>query len=298
MDYRELELFVDLSSTLHFGRTSQNCNISPSALSRAIQRLEDEVGTALLNRDNRSVSLTNAGASFLEYARDVLNRWDELKYKLDRVPGDVAGELRLYSSVTACYAILPEIIQRYRQLYPNVHIRLQTGDAASAVSEVLNEDADLSIAAKPDQLPSGICFEHILETPLCFIAPVMKCSVRELLDDKPVMWEDVPMIAADKGLSRKRVDLWFRRKHIHPFFYAEVSGNEAIISMVSLGCGIGVVPALVTENSPLRDKIKVLDIKPELPRYAVGLCADKRRLNVPQVKAFWELVTKGANSPE
>jgi len=61
MDYGALHLFLHLSRTLHFGKTSRECHLSPSALSRTIQRLEGEVGQALFERDQRSVSLTTAG---------------------------------------------------------------------------------------------------------------------------------------------------------------------------------------------------------------------------------------------
>ena len=62
MNLETLQLFLHLSRTLHFGRTSQECSVSPSALSRSIARLEEELGTRLLTRDNRSATLTAASA--------------------------------------------------------------------------------------------------------------------------------------------------------------------------------------------------------------------------------------------
>ena len=64
MDYHDLRLFLHLSRTLHFTRTSRECSISLSALSRTVQRLEGEVGHALFVRDRRSVELTPAGELF------------------------------------------------------------------------------------------------------------------------------------------------------------------------------------------------------------------------------------------
>ena len=61
MTTHELEIFITLADQLHFGRASQTCNLSPSALTRAIQRLEEEVGQPLFIRDNRKVMLTAAG---------------------------------------------------------------------------------------------------------------------------------------------------------------------------------------------------------------------------------------------
>ena len=61
MDQKSLAMFSHLSQSLHFGKTAQAHHISPSTLSRAIKRLEDEVGGELLHRDNRTVVLTDVG---------------------------------------------------------------------------------------------------------------------------------------------------------------------------------------------------------------------------------------------
>ena len=72
MDIKQLKQFLHLADTLHFGRASEASHISPSALSRSIKQLEEEVGAALFERDNRTVSLTPEGEIFLSYAREYL----------------------------------------------------------------------------------------------------------------------------------------------------------------------------------------------------------------------------------
>ena len=79
MDARSLQLFLALAENLHFGRTSREQHISPSALSRSIKQLEDSVGAPLFLRDNRSVTLTREGQLFREYAGDTLRGWDSLR---------------------------------------------------------------------------------------------------------------------------------------------------------------------------------------------------------------------------
>ena len=64
--YAVLKAIHNLADSLHFGRASEASHVSPSALSRSIQRLEDELGIRLFERNNRSVSLTHAGSLFLE----------------------------------------------------------------------------------------------------------------------------------------------------------------------------------------------------------------------------------------
>ncbi len=294
MDIRGMQLFLHLAGSLHFGRTSQACNISPSALSRAIQRLEDEVGQQLLERDNRSVRLTRAGTLFRDYAADSLQRWDRLRESLLEEQHTLRGELSIYGSVTACYSILPGILERFRARYPMVNLKLKTGDAADALPAVLNERADLTVAARDDPMPRQIAFQPITSTPLVFIVPEVPSAAGEAIRELPIPWHRIPMILSERGLSRRRVDGWFRDRGIAPQIYAQVAGNEAIMVMVSLGCGVGVVPKLVVEKSPLLAEVRILENGPELQPYVVGICALARRLESPMIRAFWELAREEA----
>ena len=170
MEIRTLKLFRHLAGTLHFARTSQACYISPSALTRVVQRLESELGQALFFRDNRSVELTPAGLAFKTYADDVIRRWDHLK---DELSGDerLHGEISLFGSVTAAYDILPGIMARFRRAHPAVSIHLETGDQALALDKLSNREADLVIAARPDSLSKDLAFLPLSRTPLVFIEP-------------------------------------------------------------------------------------------------------------------------------
>jgi len=298
MNQHELRLFLELSDSLHYGRTSRKCNISPSALSRAIQRLEEEVGTELFSRDNRSVVLTESGEVFRNYAVGIIDQWEEVKNRLSTAGTTLHGELSLYCSVTACYSILPDILQRFREIYPGIHIKLQTGDAASAVPKAAESEVDIAIAARPEVLKRNLDFKPIARTPLLFIAPDIPCEVQQMAEAGIPDWSSIPMILSEKGLARQRVDAWFREWNIKPLIYAQVSGNEAILAMVRVGCGAGVVPGLVLEKSAVSGEVRVLDIDPPLEPYTVGLVAQRRRLASPLVSAFWNLAAQEKSSIE
>ena len=288
MDIRELELFKDLTQTLHFGKTSQRCNISPSALTRTIKRLEDEIDTDLFIRDNRSVSLTETGVKFAVYAEESIRNWTLFQRELNEQSGRVSGEITLYSSVTAVYGILPDIFTQFRELYPDVHINLQTGDAASAVDKVLSGEVDLAVTALPDKMPSKLEFLRLAETPLVSIAPRSSSEFPLRSTTGRIDWNKTPLILSEHGLSRSRLDHWFKEAGVKPNIYAQVSGNEAIIAMVRLGCGVGIVPSLVLEQSLFKDDVIILDDGPDLAPFFVGVCADKLHLKSTALNAFWQ----------
>lgn len=294
MHTKPLHLFITLAETLHFGRASQLCHLSPSALSRNIKQLEEQIGTALFKRDNRQVSLTPEGVLFLEYARQALQNWHDIRQRLQPEPDVLSGNLSLYCSVTASYNFLYDLLNDFRLNHPSIELSLHTGDPALAVNMVENHDTDIAIGALPDTLSSSIIFQPITYSALVFIAPASQPQwVEQLTDEVAVKaWSSIPFILAEQGLARQRTDKWLSDHGIRPQVYAQVRGNEAIVSMVSLGFGIGVVPQIVLENSPLNQRIKVLPVNPSLAPYDIGLFALKERLSNPLIDAFFTTTSR------
>ncbi len=289
MDSHALKLFLALADNLHFGKTSHEQHVSPSALSRCIKQLEDELGAPLFLRDNRSVRLTREGQQFREYASEVMNGWQAIRQAFRQDQLVLHGELSLYCSVTASYSFLYDILSSFRQDYPRIEMKLHTGDPARAVERVQQGLEDLAIGARPDHLPAGIDFQSITRSELRFIGPQSPQLLTEdqLIHPDAESWKDVPMILSEEGLARTRTDRWLKSHNIKPRIYAQVSGNEAIVSMVSLGFGIGVVPQIVLDNSPLTARIRIYDIQPPLTAYDIGLFALQKRLKDPLIAAFW-----------
>ena len=292
MDISGLRLFIALSRNLHFGRTSEEMHMSPSAVSRAIQRLEDQLGHALLVRDNRSAQLTEAGQVFLEYALEVVKRFDSLQRDLEGRSDVLRGQLSLFASVTASQSILPKVLTDFRRSYPEIHIQLETGYAINALSR-LAEGVDVVVAALPGgrEDDDQLCKKIITSIPLQTIAPATG-EFNSRLNASPVDWGSVPLILPSTGQVRQNIDAWLRLNNMVPNVYAEVPGNEAILSLIALGCGVGFVPELVVRESPLASQVVVVRDGPELEDFHVGFCTRQKYLDVsPIIRAFWESIT-------
>lgn len=269
MNFYELEAFVVLAKTLHFGKTASKLNMSPSALSRVINRLEEEAGVALVDRTNRQVVLTAQGKVFEKYAQDMLGKKKELTEKLSGYGDEVEGVLPVYASVTACYSILPEFIKRLTARYPGIQLSVETGDPAAAVAAVKENRAMLAVGAIPEKGLSFMDTVSVVKTPLVYAAS--KNGPYTKLEGSPQdILSTIPLVLPKTGLARSRFDKWIKSRNVKPIIAAETEGNEAILAIAQLGLGIGLVPQIVLENGLFKDEFIVHTAGNILGYYDVG----------------------------
>lgn len=293
MELQQLKLFLHLCESKNFARTAALNHLSPSTLSRQIQRLENEVGNLLFWRDNRSVELTPTGEQFQRFADKVLQEWRLLQQQLQPNTQDLAGEIRLFCSVTASYSHLPEILARFRQKHPKVEIQLTTGDPALAVQQVQNRQVDLAIAGEPEQLPDSVIFHQIDLLSFSLISPKVACVANQLLQQSPINWQEIPFIVPVEGPARQKVEQWFQQKGIkHPKIYATVAGHEGIVPMVAMGFGLALLPDVVIAHNPMNTQITYLNIDPSIDFLSLGVCVHQKNLQNPVVNAFWRSLVK------
>ncbi|MCW8329471.1 HTH-type transcriptional activator IlvY [Photobacterium sp. SDRW27] len=289
MNVKNLQLFLHLCDSKSFSQTAQAMHISPSALSRIIQRLEEETGQPVFIRDNRSVELTSAGQALLPVAAQIVSSWLDIKAQLNQQEQQLKGKLKLFCSVTASYSHLPGILNKFRQLYPQIEIQLLTGDPAQAVEKIQQDEADIAITALPEQMPGKLTFLELDKVSMSVIAPLIPPPGLQKSFSETPDWAHIPFILPESGSARERADKWFKQNKIKPNIYAQVGGHEAIVSMVALGCGVGIAPDVVIDNSPVKEKVERLKLAPIAP-LKLGICCLRTRLDNPLIKALWDII--------
>lgn len=284
MELKALQMFRHLAKSLHFSKTAQAMFVSPPTLSRAISRLEEECGAVLFVRNNRSVKLTAAGQRFLEFAELTLSAWLDVRADIGQQQTQLSGTLSLYCSVTASQSHLPRLLDKLHAQYPQIELQLDTGDHSLAVENVQQHKADIAIAIHTPDFPQHLSFIQIDKVPLVLIVP--KSTQASTVED--IKWHEHSVVMPAGGPSKRIVNQWFAEHTVKPRVYASVSGNEAIVSMVALGLGIGFVPQIVLDNSVAKAKvtsIEVADIEP----YSLGLCFLQERANEALMHAMVDL---------
>lgn len=295
MELKALAVFADLAEDLHFSRVAERHAMSPSTLSRLVQRLEQEVGQPLLARDNRNASLTPTGKLLLDFAQHTLGQWQQFNNQLASQAEQLTGAASLYCSVTASHSLLSRILANLARQHAGIDIRVHTGDQALSIERVLAGHEDFAIAARPDRLDAALDFKVLSTSRLLLIGPAQDCALADQLrvmqDSGNWDWSALPWIVPEQGLVRQRLLGWLKQQQVRPNIYTEVTGNEAIVSMVGLGLGVGLVPELVITNSPAFASIAPLSgpsrAVESFQQFDIGLCVLKRRLVEPLIAAVW-----------
>ncbi len=274
MDFYELDAFIKLAETLKFSKAADLSAMSPSALSRMMSRLEDEVGAPLFDRDKRKVILTERGKKFLAFAKDCAAKRRDLILEFSQEKDSVAGDLRVYASVTACYTILPPFIKELSKKYPAIRLSVQTGGEAGAFNAVKEGRVLLAVAAIPEEGNAAIEATSVIKTPLIYAASADGPWTK--LDGSPQdIVSSAPLVLPKTGLARKRFDKWTKSRNVKPKIAAETEGNEALLAIAQLGLGIALVPRIVLENGPYQGKFVIHEAGNALGYYDVGFIRKK-----------------------
>ena len=157
---KQLRYFLALCEEQHFGRAAERSFVSQSAFSNAIRELEAALGTQLVDRTNRTVTITSKGQDVAVQARLVLRDVDSL---VDIAKGDskpLCGELRLGVIPTIAPFILPTVLPRIRKAHPELQLLLIEDQTQRIYERLMKGELDVLLLALPWSM-QGV-EEHVL----------------------------------------------------------------------------------------------------------------------------------------
>ena len=154
IDLTSLQLFVAVCELGSIGRAAEREFIAASAVSKRLSDLEAAVGTALLYRHSRGVTLTPAGESLLHHARTVLFGLERMQGELSEYAGGVRGHVRMHANISAIVQFLPEDLGAFARTHSQIKIDLQEHLSPDVLSAVAEGTADIGICTLGSQQPT------------------------------------------------------------------------------------------------------------------------------------------------
>ncbi|MCA8243907.1 LysR family transcriptional regulator [Burkholderia sp. AU32262] len=195
IDLRQFRQFIAVAETLSFRRAAERLHMAQPPLSAAIRKLEDELGVALLERDNRGSRLTPAGEAFLLEARRALEQAERAVAVARRAGAGLGGTLRLRFVDSTVNALLPLILRAFQERHPDVDFQLEEGTTAEQMLALRQDRTDVGIVVLPVADAGDVHVEPLLRDRMVAalsdghrLARRRRIALAELADEPWVMF--------------------------------------------------------------------------------------------------------------
>jgi LysR family transcriptional activator of glutamate synthase operon len=291
MDLTTVRWFLAVAEHGHVTRAAAELRISQPGVSRAIARLERELGTALFDREGRGVRLSRYGEVFREHARRLVAEEESARRALALAADPGQGELRLGFLHTQGAALVPDLIRRYRRRYPRVTFRLLQDSTARMEAAVRAGDADFAIISPRSADPGLSWWPLVVERLLLAVPAGHRLARRSRVRLADVAGE--PFIAMRPGYGLRAItDELTRQAGIRPEIAFEGEEISTVRGLVGAGLGVAIVPPPAQGEGVCH-----LPIADPAASRTVGLIWVTGRTRIPVAENFLAVVTGADGGP-
>lgn len=269
LDLRRLHFFVTVAEMLNVSRAAEALHISQSALSRALQGFEDELGLKLFDRVGKRLVLTTEGEELLPRAASLLEQADALSFRADAVARGQVGHLRIGATPQTIAALFAPALAAFKASHPDVEVTLMEGHNDTLIEMVERGAVHLSVAS-PDE-PHTLAGEPLFMAELQVVLPAG--DPRQQGASLPVeSLADAPLLLLRRGfMTRDLFERTCRQVGMRPRVVLESDSPHTLVALVEAGHGIAVLsssatipaqagqPLLLTlDGAPIRRPVSVI----------------------------------------
>jgi DNA-binding transcriptional LysR family regulator len=289
---KQLRAFVYTVKLGTLTRAAEALFLSQPTVSLQLQALERELGVRLLERRRRRINLTDAGEALYELARPLVEGWENLDRDFQaKVKGLQGGRLTIAAGSSTIQYLLPDLVRRYRESYPEVQLQLANVTGKDGLALLRADEADFAVGSMLD-VPNDIAWAPVHHYDPMLIMP----PDHPLASKATVTVQDLSpfgLILPPQRLSTYRlVDLVFQQRQVPYRVAIEVGGWDVIKEYVAMGLGISIVTGIcITEAD--RSRLAIRNMKQYFPQRSYGVVMRKGKFLSAEARAFIDLVKPG-----
>ena len=151
MDFDQLHTFLEIVRLNSFSKAAKTCYRTQPAISAQIRQMEQELGTQLFDRFGSRITLTVAGRTFAEYARNILDLRRQGFDAVRELEHVAKGEMSIAANEATCIHVLPGVFARYKEQFPEVRIQVVRAYGADTIESVVDNSVDFGVTQLPLQ---------------------------------------------------------------------------------------------------------------------------------------------------
>jgi len=292
MDSRQLEVFVKVAELGSFSRAAEALFLTQPTVSEHVRTLEEELGLRLLDRLGRGAIPTKAGQLLLSYARQILQLQRDARQALEQFQGRMSGDLVVGASTIPGEYVLPPLIGRFKEKYPDISISLLIGDTRQALDWLLEGKVEVAVVgAQGPQQP--LEYRELMPDELV----VVVSSGHPWRGRKTVALDEVraePLIVRERGSgSRHALERALEEVGLDLGDFrvvGEMGSTQAIKQAVKAGVGVSLISKRAVEDECRANLLWCVKVKDLRFSRFFYLATHRGRTRSPLAEAFWEFL--------
>ena len=288
MELRELISFYHVARVRSVSKAARALELGQPTVTTHLRKLEDEFGITLFDRIKRPIQLTSEGLTLLELVTPVVTSVDALKTQMDYAERRGSFVVGAYPDLVTHH--LPSGIQRFREDYPDVRIRLLARSYSPLIQLVRSGETDLAFCSSPPSDDTTLEFKELFEYNTVLLTP----PGHEILQDRTITLEDIagfPLIlTAPESQLRQRVEQAFKAQGLIPDVVLALDDTESMKRYVEIGMGIA-IGSDFTLHSDDHNRFGVLRLDHLFPSSVIGVCTLRGKFAGQAVRNFIEMMS-------
>jgi DNA-binding transcriptional LysR family regulator len=295
MNIETIRIFCDVVQCQSFSRGAKINEVSQSAATQSVRRVEEHFGVQLVDRSKRPFVLTPEGQACYEGFRELLELYNSVETRVRSLRSEISGLVRVAAIYSVGLHDMSRCMQEFMRRYPKAKVRLEYLRPNKVYDAVLSGEVDLGIVSYPAPTPElGVI---PLRSELMVIVCPPDHPLTRLQAVTAEHLQGIDFIAFDRDLSiRKEIDRYLRHRSIDIHITMEFDNIETIKQAVEIGAGISILPEPTVIEDVQRGRLgSVRLISPELHR-PLGVIHRQRRVFSPTAAKFVELLQEEQHS--
>jgi len=287
MELFQVRYFLALAKTLNFTRAAESCNVSQPALTRAIQRLEEELGGPLLLRERNLTQLTELGRLMLPHLESAAMAAETAAAQAAAFKRRDAAPLRLGLSTTISARVLMPVLRELEDRVKSFELALTEGGSETLLEGMLNGEIDTAVVVEPERLPERLNRWPLFEGRYVVLCPTMHRFSNQPEVPPEALAEECLLVRARRGCDfESLLPRLCNGAGVKPRTRHRGGSEDHIQHMVSAGLGV----AISAEDQPIAEGVIAKPLADPSAKRRIVVAAVAGRPHGPGVSMFLKLM--------
>ena len=271
----QYKIFYEVARCGNISRAAKELYISQPAISKAISKLEESLGTRLFNRNSRGVQLTREGTILFQHVNTAFDSIGHGERELKRIHDFHIGNLKIGVSNTLCKYVLLPYLKGFIGKYPHVNIAIESQSTYQTLKLLEEDKIDIGLIGRPQKL-SGYEFLPLLQIQDTFVATHQYLeNQHQLFPSEPLQHTATFMLLDEQNITRQSVNTMLHEHQMQLGHILEVSSMDLLIQFAQVGLGIACVIKEFVQNDLDKEILVEAPLGLTFPSREIGFVCKK-----------------------